>query len=158
MRILFAILFWTTMYSFQTISLEPPPPSAPTHMSYSNSYFWRQLPKLTYKLLWGLRDMNEICLYGNTIMRVNQPFSEHVDIFPVRLVPTFHWVFSVYLILAIYLHSRLLSLRAEWNTMVGSFSFSIKESWHIHKWHGTFAIVIQQFILWLSLLVRVEMW
>ncbi len=31
------------------------------------------------------------------------PLSEHVDIFPVRLVSTFHRVFSVYLILAIYL-------------------------------------------------------
>ncbi len=31
------------------------------------------------------------------------PLSEHVDIFPVRLVPTFHRVFSVYLTLAIYL-------------------------------------------------------
>ncbi len=31
------------------------------------------------------------------------PLSEHVDIFPVRLVSTFHRVFSVYLILAIRL-------------------------------------------------------
>ncbi len=31
------------------------------------------------------------------------PLSEHVDIFPVRLVSTFHRVFSVYLTLAIYL-------------------------------------------------------
>ncbi len=41
------------------------------------------------------------------------PLSEHVDIFPVRLVSTFHRVFSVYLTLAIYLTWSSLSLRAE---------------------------------------------
>ena len=34
---------------------------------------------------------------------VSLPLSEHVDIFPVRLVSTFHRVFSVYLTLAVYL-------------------------------------------------------
>jgi hypothetical protein len=38
---------------------------------------------------------------------ISLPYSEHVDIFPVRLCLHSHWVFSVYLILAIYLHSRL---------------------------------------------------
>ncbi len=39
----------------------------------------------------------------NIAMGSVYPLSEHVDIFPVRLVSTFHRVFSVYLILAIYL-------------------------------------------------------
>jgi hypothetical protein len=34
---------------------------------------------------------------------VSLPQYEHVDIFPVRLVSTFHRVFSVYLTLAVYL-------------------------------------------------------
>jgi hypothetical protein len=38
---------------------------------------------------------------------ISLPYFEHVDIFPVRLCLHSHWVFSVYLILAIYLHSRL---------------------------------------------------
>jgi hypothetical protein len=44
---------------------------------------------------------------------VSPPLSEHVDIFPVRLVSTFHRVFSIYLTLAIYLTYSSLSLRAE---------------------------------------------
>ncbi len=49
----------------------------------------------------------------NIIMGVSLPQSEHVDIFPVRLVSTFHRVFSVYLTLAVYLTWSSLSLRAE---------------------------------------------
>ena len=52
--------------------------------------------------LWGLRIMSEIWLYDYNY-GVSLPLSEHVDIFPVRLVSTFHRVFSVYLTLAIYL-------------------------------------------------------
>jgi hypothetical protein len=33
--------------------------------------------------------MNEICLNGIIAMGLVYPLSEHVDIFPVRLVPTF---------------------------------------------------------------------
>ena len=44
---------------------------------------------------------------------VSLPQSEHVDIFPVRLVPTFPLMFSVYLILTIYLMKSSSSLRAE---------------------------------------------
>jgi hypothetical protein len=57
--------------------------------------------------LWGLRNMPKIWVYDIMTTGLVYPLSEHVDIFPVRLVPTFHWVFSIYLILAIYLHSRL---------------------------------------------------
>ncbi len=38
------------------------------------------------------------------------------------------------------------------------FLSDIKDSLHIHRWYGTFTIVIQQLILWLSLLVRVVTW
>ena len=44
---------------------------------------------------------------------VSLPQYEHVDIFPVRLVSTFHQVLSVYLTLAVYLTYSSLSLRAE---------------------------------------------
>jgi hypothetical protein len=44
---------------------------------------------------------------------VSLPQYEHVDIFPVRLVSTFHRVFSVYLILAVYLTYSSIMLRAE---------------------------------------------
>ncbi len=62
---------------------------------------------LQRSVVWGLRIYKK---YGYMVISswgLIYPLSEHVDIFPVRLVPTFHWVFSVYLILAIYLHSRL---------------------------------------------------
>ncbi len=55
------------------------------------------------RALWGLSNMNELCLNGIIAMGLVYPLSEHVDIFPVRLVSTFHRVFSVYLILTIYL-------------------------------------------------------
>ena len=51
------------------------------------------------------------CMYYN--YGVSLPLSEHVDIFPVRLVSTFHRVFSVYLTLAIYLTCSSLSLHVE---------------------------------------------
>ncbi len=57
------------------------------------------------------RPMKYSCMYYN--YGVSLPLSEHVDIFPVRLVSTFHRVFSVYLTLAIYLTYSSLSLRAE---------------------------------------------
>ncbi len=62
--------------------------------------------------LWGLRIMSEILCITITTGSV-YPFSEHVDIFPVRLVSTFHRVSSVYLTLAVYLTQSSLSLRAE---------------------------------------------
>jgi hypothetical protein len=46
-----------------------------------------------------------ICMhYGCMVIAMGlvYPLSELVDIFPVRLVSTFHRVFSVYLTLAIY--------------------------------------------------------
>jgi hypothetical protein len=64
---------------------------------------------------------------------VSLPQSEHVDIFPVRLVSTFHRVFSVYLTLTVYLTYLSLSLRAELNTKVGSFLIKYKDSLHIHR-------------------------
>ncbi len=45
------------------------------------------LPLLT--ILWELRIMSEIWLYDYNY-GVSLPLSEHVDIFPVRLVSTFH--------------------------------------------------------------------
>ncbi len=39
--------------------------------------------------MWGLRNMNKICLNGIIAMGLVYPLSEHVDIFPVRLVSTF---------------------------------------------------------------------
>ncbi len=41
-------------------------------------------------VLWGLRNMTKI--RGDDIMTTGlvYPLSEHVDIFPARLVPTFH--------------------------------------------------------------------
>ena len=42
------------------------------------------------RLVWGLSNMPKIWVYDIMTMRVVYPFSEHVDIFPVRLVPTFH--------------------------------------------------------------------
>ena len=42
-------------------------------------------------------------IYDIMTMGLVYPLSEHVDIFPVRLVPTFPLMFSVYLILTIYL-------------------------------------------------------
>jgi hypothetical protein len=57
----------------------------------------------TLAVLWGLITMLEIWLYVITTTGSVYPLSEHVDIFLVRLVSTFHRVFSVYLILAFYL-------------------------------------------------------
>ena len=108
----------------------------------------RALAQINYRLkrshsfkgtLWGLT----ICQrYGYMVIPSwgsLYPLSEHVDIFPVRLVPTFHWVFSVYLILAIYLHSRLYPCGRNKRQGLDPFIFSIKDSLHIpHKWHGTF--------------------
>ncbi len=53
--------------------------------------------------VWGLRIMHALWVERNIAMGSVYPLSEHVDIFPVRLVSTFHRVFSVYLTLAIYL-------------------------------------------------------
>ena len=39
--------------------------------------------------MWGLRNMIEIYLNGIIAMGLVYPLSEHVDIFPVRLVSTF---------------------------------------------------------------------
>ena len=39
--------------------------------------------------MWGLSNMNKIYLNGIIAMRLIYPLSEHVDIFPVRLVSTF---------------------------------------------------------------------
>ncbi len=62
--------------------------------------------------MWGLSNKYEIlCMlydYG-----VSLPQNEHVDIFPVRLVSTFHRLLSVYLTLAVYLTYSSLVLRAE---------------------------------------------
>ncbi len=68
------------------------------------------LLKLLHKLeleVWGLRIYMKYAYAVISSWGLIYPLSEHVDIFPVRLLPTFHWVFSVYLILAINLHSRL---------------------------------------------------
>ena len=51
-----------------------------------------------------------VCYYS---YGVSPPLSEHVDIFPVRLVSTFHRVFSVYLTLAVYLTSAFIGLLVE---------------------------------------------
>ena len=40
--------------------------------------------------MWGLRHMTKIWEYDIMTMGLVYPLSEHVDIFPVRLVPTFH--------------------------------------------------------------------
>jgi hypothetical protein len=47
--------------------------------------------------------MPKIWVYDIMTIGLVYPLSEHVDIFPVRLVPTFHRVFSVYLILILIL-------------------------------------------------------
>ena len=39
--------------------------------------------------MWGLRNMTEIYEYAIMTMGLVYPLSEHVDIFPVRLVSTF---------------------------------------------------------------------
>ncbi len=66
-----------------------------------------------FRAVWGLSNMSEIWFVCNMTMGSVYPLSEHVDIFPVRLVSTFHRVFSVYLTLAVYLTYPSLSLRAE---------------------------------------------
>ena len=88
--------------------------------------------------MWGLRFYKKYGFMVISSWGLNYPLSEHVGIFPVRLVPTFHWVFSVYLILAIYLHSRLYPCGRNKRQGLDPFIFSIKDSLHIHKWHGTF--------------------
>ncbi len=40
--------------------------------------------------LWGLRNITKIWVYDIITMGLIYPLSEHVDNFPVRLVPTFH--------------------------------------------------------------------
>ncbi len=40
--------------------------------------------------LWGLRNMTKTWVYDIMTMGLIYPLSEHVDNFPVRLVPTFH--------------------------------------------------------------------
>jgi hypothetical protein len=60
------------------------------------------------KNLWGLKNMTKIWVYDIMTMGLVYPLSEHVDIFPVRLVPTFplsilRLPYSSHLIL----HSRL---------------------------------------------------
>ncbi len=62
--------------------------------------------------LWGLNNMYEIYCMKYAYW-VSLPQTEHVDIFPVRLVSTFHRVLSVYLTLAVYLTYSSLALRAE---------------------------------------------
>ncbi len=65
---------------------------------------------------------------------VSLPHSEHVDIFPVRLVSTFHRVFSVYLTLAIYLiYIRLYHCGRNKTQRLDPFLLSIKDSLHIHR-------------------------
>ena len=82
--------------------------------------------------MWGLRIKLKIWVYAIMTIGLVYPFSEHVDIFPVRLCLHSHWVHSVYLTLAFYHCGR--------NKRQGldPFIFSIKDSLHIHKWHGTF--------------------
>jgi hypothetical protein len=69
--------------------------------------------KVLFKALCGgsVISMNSSCMFYN--YGVSLPQNEHVDIFPVRLVSTFHRVFSVYLTLAVYITYSSLSLRAE---------------------------------------------
>ena len=63
---------------------------------------WVQLPEPQRGV--GVGAQYYACIMGewNIAMGSVYPLSEHVDIFPVRLVSTFHRVFSVYLTLAIY--------------------------------------------------------
>jgi len=86
------------------------------------------------------------------------PLSEHVDIFPVRPVSTFPLLFSVYLILTIYL---------TWSSFI--LSGGIKDKgWILFllsiKIHYIFisdmerSTIVIQLILWLSLRVRVVKW
>ena len=65
---------------------------------------------------------------------VSLPHSEHVDIFPVRLVSTFHRVFSVYLTLTVYLYIFIFILAGGIKDK-GWILFLIKykDSLHIHK-------------------------
>jgi hypothetical protein len=41
-------------------------------------------------LMWGLMNMPKLWVYDIMTIGLVYPLSEHVDIFPVRLVPTFH--------------------------------------------------------------------
>ena len=60
----------------------------------------------------GAHDYVGIIVYDYSY-GVSLPLSEHVDIFPVRLVTTFHRVFSVYPTLAVYLTSAFIGLLVE---------------------------------------------
>ncbi len=75
-----------------------------------------------------------------------------------RLVPTFHWGFSIYLELTIHLHNRIYPFGRNKRQGLDPFIFSIKDSLHIHKRHGTFYYCDTTVILRLSLLVRLERW
>ncbi len=52
--------------------------------------FQRGKPFHSGERVWGLRNMTKIWEYDIMTMGLVYPLSEHVDIFPVRLVPTFH--------------------------------------------------------------------
>ena len=115
-----------------TVKLAPEPGCDSENCSESSLYDMH-----VYRL-WGLRNMTTLWVYDIMTTGLVYPLFEHVDIFPVRLVPTFHWVFSVYLILAIYLHSRPYPCGRNKRQGLDPFLIKYKDSLHIHKWHGTF--------------------
>ena len=66
--------------------------NARIHFSFIRRALLFQLSSLETRsiiLLWGLNNMPKICVYDIMTMGLVYPLSEHVDIFPVRLVPTF---------------------------------------------------------------------
>ena len=80
--------------------------------------------------------------------------NEHVDNLPFGSCLHSTEYFSVYLTLALYLHYRLYPCGRNKRQGLDPFIFSIKDTLHIHKRHGTFYYRDTTTILRLSLLVR----